>query len=159
MKNKPITKQKNCNVVDLLPFSKVLKPCQNAQDVKEVTVIGLRREVVIKFISSFWGRGNFCQSRHFVRVCVRAWVCVCLPPAVECSETVCVVPSWTALNFPKRLVSGCKEKVERGEEFLFVEWMGLLIVIFVGRGKKRSLQRLKLFKEKRNCVYGWCLGG
>lgn len=45
-----------------------------------------------------------------------------------------MVPSWTALNFPKRLVSGCKEKVERGEEFLFVEWMGLLIVIFVGWG-------------------------
>lgn len=45
-----------------------------------------------------------------------------------------MVPSWTALNFPKRLVSGCKEKVERGEEFLFVEWMGLLIVIFVGGG-------------------------
>lgn len=67
-------------------------------------------------------------------MCVCAQVCVCLPPAVECSETVCVVPSWTALNFPKRLVSGCKEKVERGEEFLFVEWMGLLIVIFVGGG-------------------------
>lgn len=22
-----------------------------------------------------------------------------------------------------------------------------------------GLQRLKVFKEKRNCVYGWCLGG
>lgn len=84
----------------------------DGQVVKGVTVNVLRNKVVIKFISSFWCRGTFCQCRHFVRVCVCVCVCVCLPPAVEYTETVCVVPFWTALNFPKRFVSGCKEKVE-----------------------------------------------
>ena len=41
----------------------------HTQDVQGVAATALSSKVVIKFISSFWGRGNFCQSRHFVRVC------------------------------------------------------------------------------------------
>lgn len=82
----------------------------HAHNVPEVTVTALRRKVVIKFISSFRGRGNFWQSRHFVRecvcvwVCVRVWVyvCVCLPPAVERSETVCG-PLLDSSQFSKKI--------------------------------------------------------
>lgn len=59
----------------------------------------LRRKVVIKFISSFRGRGKFSSKppfcarvRECARVCVYASVCLpaCLPPAVERSvDCVC----------------------------------------------------------------------
>lgn len=67
------------------------------QDVKEVTVIALRGKVVINFISSFWGRGNFCQSRHFVRVCVCMCVheCVSACPQQLNAQRLCV---WSLLG-------------------------------------------------------------
>lgn len=65
------------------------------QDVKEVTIIALRGKVVIKFISSFWGRGNFCQSRHFVRVCVCVHECVSACPQQLNAQRLCV---WSPLG-------------------------------------------------------------
>ena len=38
-----------------------------------------------------------------------------------------MVPFWTALNFPKRFVSGCREKVERGQELVFSAERGRLL--------------------------------
>lgn len=82
-------------------------------------------------------------------MCVCVGVCESQPPAVEGSEAVCVVLFWTALNFPKRFVSGCREIAEHGQELW---WKCQSVFLF----SYKKFRQMKKFKRGKESV---CMGG
>lgn len=124
----------------------------HTQEVQEVTVTALSSKVVIKFISSFWGRGNFCQSRHFVRVC--EWVCVsvCLPAPSSWMLRDCVWSRFGQLSTFQKDLSPAAGKKRSEDRNWCVEWMrGRSLVIFV----RNNLWRLNIFEEKKKELCVW----
>lgn len=147
-------------------------------DVPGVTVTALGRKVVIKFISSFRGRGKFSSKPPFcarvrecacVRVCVYMRVCVCLPACpqqLSALETVCVVSFWTALNFPKKICLRLQGKSGAGAGIrLFFFSPGADDCSFASRDlcfKDKTPPPSDTFlreSREQSRVYGWCFVG
>lgn len=77
-----------------------------------------------------------------------------------------MVPFWTALNFPKRFVSGCREKAERGQELVFVGWMEHLFFFLFLKKIQKHLMKNTIYTRKKGtllmggaCVCVWGGGG
>lgn len=121
---------------------------------QEETVTAPRSQVVSKFISSFGDRGNFLSKPPFCDV----WVCVSACPQQSNAQRLCVVPFWTALNFPKRFVSGCREKAEWGQELMFVEWMVTFLFFYFFFWETTNIERTFL-RKKGTVLVGGAWGG
>lgn len=85
-------------------------------------------------------------------------MCVCLPPAVECSETVCgpvLDSSQLSKKICPRLQGKSGARTGAGVGGVDRPLTLLLLMFFFFNN---NIWRLKQ-EKKGDCAYGWCMGG